>query len=63
MANETMVRVKLNSARAGHSYDSSGRNIGVFSQSVGDIVEMPASEAQRHVNSGLASLAPLEKKG
>lgn len=63
MAQKEMVRVKLNSARAGHSFDSQGRNTGVFSQAAGDIVEMSADEAQRHFDRGLASPAPVEKKG
>lgn len=63
MATETMVRVKLNSARAGHSFDKEGRHTGQFVQAVGDIVEMPESEAKRHLDAGLASLAPAEKKG
>lgn len=62
MAKEEIVRVKLNSARAGHTFDSQGRNVGVFAQAAGDIVEMPASEAQRHIERGLASIAPNEAK-
>lgn len=63
MAQETMVRVKLNSARAGHSYDGQGRQIGVFSNAAGELVDMPYDEAQRYLNAGLASPAPIEKKG
>lgn len=63
MATEQLVRVKLNSARAGHSFDRDGRQTGQFIQAVGDIVEMPESEAQRHFNAGLASLVPADKKG
>lgn len=63
MATETMVRVKLNSSRAGHAFDKDGRPAGMFSQAVGDIVEMPEIEANRHIRAGLASPAPAEKKG
>ena len=63
MAQQEMVRVKLTSARAGHSFDSSGRMTGVFAQAAGDIVNMPADEAQRHFDKGLAAPAPVEKKG
>jgi hypothetical protein len=60
---EPSVRVKLSSARAGHSFDAQGRMTGVFSQAAGDIVTMPKSEADRHISKGLATLAPEEPKG
>jgi hypothetical protein len=60
---EPQVRVKLTSARAGHSFDDKGRFKGVFSQAAGDIVSMPKSEAERHVEKGLASYALDESKG
>jgi hypothetical protein len=52
---EKTVKVKLASARIGHSFDAKGRQIGDFAQSVGDIVDMPESEAKRYVDKGLAS--------
>jgi hypothetical protein len=63
MASEPQVRVKLTSARAGHSYDSQGRFTGVFSQAAGDIVSMPKPEAERHFEKGLAVPTPEEPKG
>ncbi len=60
---EQTIKVKLNSSRAGHSFDENGRFTGVFSQAAGDIVDMPKSEAERHFQAGLASPAPIEKKG
>lgn len=56
------VRVKLTSARAGHLFDSQGRQAGIFAQAAGDIVEMDADEAQRHFDRGLATPAPQETK-
>lgn len=49
------MRVKLVSARAGHTFDREGRQTGVFAQSAGDEVEMSIEEAQRHLDKGLAS--------
>lgn len=62
MATREMVRVKLTSSRCGHSYDTEGRFTGVFSQQIGEVVEMPADEAQRHIDRGLASAILPEKK-
>ena len=56
----TTVKVKLNSARCGHTFDANGRQTGVFSQAAGDVVEMSQVEAQRHVERGLASLVPSD---
>jgi len=50
-----MVRVKLTSARAGHTFDLAGRMTGVFSQAAGDVVDMDAAEAKRHIERGLAA--------
>lgn len=55
MPNETMVRVKLNCSRAGHLFDDKGRFCGEFSQAAGDVVSMPQTEAQRHIQRGLAT--------
>lgn len=55
MAKEEMVKVKLSSARIGHVFDAQGRMTGTFSQAAGDKVEMPKSEASRHIERGLAS--------
>lgn len=60
---EPQVRVKLTSARAGHSFDDKGRFKGVFAQAAGDIVSMPKTEAERHIEKGLAVPAPDEPKG
>lgn len=60
---EKTVNVKLTSARAGHSFDSQGRMTGVFAQAAGDIVSMPKSEADRHIERGLATLVPDDPKG
>lgn len=49
------MRVKLVSARAGHTFDRDGRQTGVFAQSAGDEVDMSIEEAQRHIDKGLAS--------
>lgn len=65
-----MTRVKLISARVGHSYDGKnidknnphGRFTGVFSQAAGSIVSMADDEAQRYIDRGLAELAPTDKK-
>ena len=59
---EELVRVKLTSARAGHSFDAQGRMTGVFSQAAGDIVTMTQDEAERHLEKGLAVFAD-EPKG
>ena len=50
-----MVKVRLSCARAGHSFDATGRQTGTFAQAAGDIVEMTKDEAQRHLDRGLAS--------
>lgn len=49
------MKVKLASARAGHTFDSDGRQTGMFAQAAGDVVEMPVDEARRHIDKGLAS--------
>lgn len=49
------TRVKLTSARCGHSFDKQGRPTGVFGQAAGDIVDMPAEEARRYIEKGLAT--------
>lgn len=51
----TTVKVKLHSARCGHTFDAAGRQTGVFAQAAGDVVEMSEKEAERHVERGLAS--------
>ena len=51
----TTVKVKLHSARCGHTFDAKGRQMGVFAQAVGDVVEMPEDEATRYIDRGLAS--------
>lgn len=50
-----MQRVRLNSARVGHTYDDEGRWTGEFNQAAGDEVEMRSDEAQRYLQRGLAS--------
>lgn len=55
------VRVKLNCSRAGHSYDAQGRQTGIFAQAAGDVIEMPADEAQRNIDAGLAQLFVEDK--
>lgn len=55
MAKEEMVKVKLNSARIGHVFDDKGRMTGTFAQAAGDEVDMPKTEARRHIQRGLAS--------
>ena len=55
MAKEEMVKVKLNSARIGHVFDDKGRMTGTFTQAAGDEVDMPKTEARRHIQRGLAS--------
>ena len=47
-------KVKLTSARCGHTFDKNGHASGMFSQAAGDVVEMSSEEAQRHVDKGLA---------
>jgi len=56
------VRVKLNCSRAGHNFDKDGRQTGIFAQAAGEIVEMPADEAQRNIDNGLASLILSDKE-
>jgi len=56
------VKVKLNSSRVGHKFDDKGRPTGVFSQAVGDIVEMPDAEARRYIERGLAAPVSENKK-
>jgi hypothetical protein len=63
MSRIEMTRVRLNSARAGHTFDASGRFSGVFSQAVGDIVEMQADEAKRHIDRGLATAVNESNQG
>lgn len=48
------MKVKLNSARCGHKFDSKGRFIGVFAEYAGQEVDMPNDEAQRYIERGLA---------
>lgn len=62
MAAKDLVSVKLNSGRVGNTLDKDGRVCGMFAQAVGDIVQMPADEAQRYIEKGLASPAPKEKQ-
>jgi len=62
MAAQKLVRVKLNCSRAGHNFDAQGRQCGVFSQAAGDVIEMPADEAQRNIDNGIASLFVPEEK-
>lgn len=65
-----MTKVKLLSARVGHSYDGKnidknnphGRFTGVFSQAAGTIVNMQDDEAERYLNAGLAELPPKDTK-
>jgi hypothetical protein len=56
------MKVKLNSSRCGHKYDAQGRFIGVFSEAVGQVVDMPKDEAERYLERGLASLPDTDKK-
>ena len=57
-----MTRVQLSSSRCGHRFNAKGQHCGEFTQAAGDIVEVPADEAQRLLDRGLASI-PQEKKG
>ena len=50
-----MQRVRLNSARVGHTYNEEGLWTGEFNQASGDEVEMPTEEAKRYLQRGLAS--------
>lgn len=61
-APQKMVRVKLNCSRCGHLVDSQGRQAGVFSQAAGDVIELPADEAQRNIDAGLASPVLSDKE-
>lgn len=56
------VAVKLLSSRAGHRFDSEGRVVGQFAQSVGDVVQMPRDEAERYIERGLAEAVPLNQQ-
>ena len=56
------VNVKLPPTRAGHRYDRHGRFTGVFAQAAGDVVEMSAEEAERHVERGLATHVAADAK-
>lgn len=54
------MKVKLTTARCGHSYDKAGRLIGEFGQAAGQVVDMPADEAQRYLDKGYA--VPADKQ-
>jgi len=56
------MKVKLTSARAGHKFDAQGRFTGVFSEAVGQVVDMPKDEAERYLERGLATLPETETK-
>lgn len=60
MAQQRTTKVKLTSARVGHNFDDKGRQTGMFAQAAGEIVDMPADEAERYIAKGLASPAPAE---
>lgn len=53
--NRETQQVKLSCSRAGHTFDDQGRQLGVFSQSAGDVVDMPTAEAKRYIERGLAT--------
>lgn len=50
------MKVQLTSSRCGHKFDAKGRFIGVFSEAVGQVVDMPDEEAERYLERGLAKL-------
>jgi len=63
------MKVKLTSARCGHSYDGKvspglphGRFTGVFSQAAGQVVDMPKDEAERYIERGLATYPDTNDK-
>lgn len=56
------MKVKLTSARAGHTFDDKGRPTGVFAQAAGDVVDMPADEAKRYIDKGLAAPVQTEPR-
>lgn len=56
------MKVKLTSSRCGHKFDTQGRFIGVFSEQVNQVVEMPEAEAKRYLDAGLAVLPEPDKK-
>lgn len=53
-------RVKLNTAIVGNTLKD-GKFAGHYSYSKGDVVELPADEAQRFKERGYATAAPKEK--
>lgn len=55
MAKNEQVKVKLSSARCGHRTDKDGRFTGAFADAAGDVVTVPADEAQRLIEGGYAS--------
>lgn len=59
---QKMVSVKLNCSRCGHLFDDKGRQAGTFSQAAGDKIEMPADEAQRNIDAGIASPVLSDKE-
>jgi len=54
-AKQTTRRIKLSSARAGHVLDDEGNCVGAFSNAAGDVIEVPAAEAERMITRGLAT--------
>ena len=55
---ESLKKVRLETARAGHrtkTVNGETHVIGVFSQKVGDIVNMPKGEADRYIERGYAT--------
>lgn len=56
------MKVKLNTSRAGHRFDSNGRFTGVYSQQVGEVVDLPEDEAKRVIEAGQGSPVTTEQK-
>ena len=55
MAKAETTKVKLTSARVGHTFDRDGRLAGAFTQAAGEVVDMPSEEARRYLERGLAT--------
>ncbi len=56
-------RVRLNCSRCGHRTNAKGEVIGEYVQQIGQIVEVPADEADRCVNSGIAEFVTGDALG
>lgn len=61
MAAQKTVKVKLNTPACGQSVDANGRPGNVWGAGPGDIVNMPADDAQRYIDRGFASAVQTDK--